>query len=704
MSVLLPTRLHIVVTGRCDSSVIRSQGDRPASGLAGQKLPWGSARRLATSARRSHLRLALLACLGLLLLPSVAAASAGDTWTSRTTPADSNWDDITYGGGTFVAVAGSGAGHQVMTSTDGITWLTQATPVDNLWSGVTYGDGLFVAVSASTSGNRVMSSPDGSTWTSQASAADNFWTSVAYGEGTFVAVAQTGTNRVMTSTDGVTWTSQTAAVNNDWIDVTYGNGLFVAVASTGTGNRAMWSTDGTSWTASTTPADSLWAGVAFGEDTFVAVAQSGTGQRAMTSPDGVTWTLRSTPADNNWFDVTDGDGVFVAVAMTGAGNRVMTSPDGITWTIGVTPVDNNWRGVAYGDGLFAAVSFGGTGNSVMTSGELIPPAEPVTFNSAPPETTVFTSAEFDFSAGAATSFECHLNDRDWEPCASPETFTGLHKGDNVFSVRVAAAAEQYDYAWTIAAAAPSGDDENHLKATVSATIRVAPLPRRHGALGTSVGCAVTGELVLESCVVDIYAPRRVLDGTGHGLEVSLPRERLIKIGTGRFKTRNTTTKRALVVVLLNGTGRRILGANLNGFPGTVVIRGFPKDALGLTISRSTRFRPPAQVVAPADGLFSIGAAALSSTGQTFIGSIAQIIPKRVKSVACVGYTDSTGSTAANDLLGQQRAEVVCAALAAAGITARSIQATSAGESHPRATNATAAGRALNRRIAITITY
>jgi hypothetical protein len=67
--------------------------------------------------------------------------------------------------------------------------------------GVTYGNGTFVAVAASGTGNRVMTSPDGITWTSRASAADEGWYGVTYGNGTFVAVsyAETGT-RVMTST------------------------------------------------------------------------------------------------------------------------------------------------------------------------------------------------------------------------------------------------------------------------------------------------------------------------------------------------------------------------------------------------------------------------------------------------------------------------------------------------------------------------
>ena len=204
-------------------------------------------------------------------------------WTSRTSAANNNWTSVTYGNGLFVAVAGSGTGNRVMTSSDGITWTSQTSAADNDWYGVAYGNGLFVAVADTGTGNRVMTSPDGITWTSQTSAADNFWRGITYGNGLFVAVASSGTgNRVMTSSDGITWTSRTPAANNNWRCITYGNGLFVAVASSGTGNRVM------------------------------------------TSPDGITWNLRTAAADNYWRGITYGNGLFVAVADTGSGNRVMT--------------------------------------------------------------------------------------------------------------------------------------------------------------------------------------------------------------------------------------------------------------------------------------------------------------------------------------------------------------------------------------------
>jgi uncharacterized membrane protein len=300
--------------------------------------------------------------------PISVTYAPGVNWTSRTSAADNSWFDVTYGNGTFVAVAQSGTGNRVMTSSDGITWTARTSAADNIWTGVIYGNGTFVAVAQTGIGNKVMTSSDGITWTSRNAAADNEWYGLTYGNGTFVAVGGSGAfGRVMTSSDGINWTLRTSAADRRWRSVTYGNGTFVAVAETGIGNRVMTSPDGITWTLRTSPADNSWRGVTYGNGTFVAVAITGTGNRVMTSPDGITWTSRTSAADNDWRGVTYGDGTFVAVAYSGTGNRVMTSPDGITWTARTSAADNDWRGVTYGNGTFVAVAFTGTGNRVMTS-------------------------------------------------------------------------------------------------------------------------------------------------------------------------------------------------------------------------------------------------------------------------------------------------------------------------------------------------
>jgi outer membrane protein OmpA-like peptidoglycan-associated protein len=65
-----------------------------------------------------------------------------------------------------------------------------------------------------------------------------------------------------------------------------------------------------------------------------------------------------------------------------------------------------------------------------------------------------------------------------------------------------------------------------------------------------------------------------------------------------------------------------------------------------------------------------------------------------------GHTDSTGSDDYNQALSERRAQAVATALEGHGIPAQSIQAVGRGKSDPVATNASAAGRQLNRRVEI----
>lgn len=72
-------------------------------------------------------------------------------------------------------------------------------------------------------------------------------------------------------------------------------------------------------------------------------------------------------------------------------------------------------------------------------------------------------------------------------------------------------------------------------------------------------------------------------------------------------------------------------------------------------------------------------------------------------IQVVGHTDSQGDDAANLALSERRAQQVRAALAAAGVARDRLTAQGAGKSRPIADNASAAGRAKNRRVEIVVT-
>ncbi|MEO8858237.1 MAG: OmpA family protein [Burkholderiaceae bacterium] len=69
-------------------------------------------------------------------------------------------------------------------------------------------------------------------------------------------------------------------------------------------------------------------------------------------------------------------------------------------------------------------------------------------------------------------------------------------------------------------------------------------------------------------------------------------------------------------------------------------------------------------------------------------------------IRIVGHTDNVGSDAVNDPLSLQRAEATRSYLASRGVNPSRIQVSGRGEHEPVASNATAEGRAMNRRVEI----
>jgi outer membrane protein OmpA-like peptidoglycan-associated protein len=72
------------------------------------------------------------------------------------------------------------------------------------------------------------------------------------------------------------------------------------------------------------------------------------------------------------------------------------------------------------------------------------------------------------------------------------------------------------------------------------------------------------------------------------------------------------------------------------------------------------------------------------------------------SIEIVGYTDSTGSRAYNMELSQRRAQSVANYLIAQGLDASRLSTRGAGQDQPIASNATADGRAQNRRVEVNL--
>jgi outer membrane protein OmpA-like peptidoglycan-associated protein len=109
------------------------------------------------------------------------------------------------------------------------------------------------------------------------------------------------------------------------------------------------------------------------------------------------------------------------------------------------------------------------------------------------------------------------------------------------------------------------------------------------------------------------------------------------------------------------------------------------------------------LVMPGDITFPTAGSDLKSDFYDVLDSVALVLKKFEKTIVAVaGHTDSVGSDAYNQKLSEQRAQSVAAYLQRKDIEPARFEVIGFGERNPVADNATAEGRALNRRVELTL--
>ncbi|HIC45456.1 MAG TPA: OmpA family protein [Methylophaga aminisulfidivorans] len=97
--------------------------------------------------------------------------------------------------------------------------------------------------------------------------------------------------------------------------------------------------------------------------------------------------------------------------------------------------------------------------------------------------------------------------------------------------------------------------------------------------------------------------------------------------------------------------------------------------------------------------FDFDSASLKSAFTPTLNKVAGILQRYPNTIIhVVGYTDSVGSESYNMKLSERRAQSVVDYLSSRGVSSSRLYAIGKGESDPRATNDTEAGRQLNRRV------
>jgi outer membrane protein OmpA-like peptidoglycan-associated protein len=110
------------------------------------------------------------------------------------------------------------------------------------------------------------------------------------------------------------------------------------------------------------------------------------------------------------------------------------------------------------------------------------------------------------------------------------------------------------------------------------------------------------------------------------------------------------------------------------------------------------------IVLPGSVLFTSGEWTLTGEAQQKLSLIADTLRPQAKNheIVVEGHTDSKGTPSSNQVLSENRARAVMDFLVARGVPATAITSVGVGQMRPVADNATADGRANNRRVEIVI--
>lgn len=123
--------------------------------------------------------------------------------------------------------------------------------------------------------------------------------------------------------------------------------------------------------------------------------------------------------------------------------------------------------------------------------------------------------------------------------------------------------------------------------------------------------------------------------------------------------------------------------------GAIQIEKLPQNALRIIMTEQTAF--------------SIDSAEIKPRFHSTMDKIATVLNRYGKTeLTIVGHTDSTGTTQHNQTLSGARAQAVHNYFLQKGVVAQRLESHGLGESAPRASNATAESRQLNRRVEIVI--
>ncbi len=331
------------------------------------------------------------------------------------------------------------------------------------------------------------------------------------------------------------------------------------------------------------------------------------------------------------------------------------------------------------------------------------PAAP-TIVAGPDGTVRPGTSGFAFAGEPGATLQCRVDGGAWVTCGPSLDLAGLAAGGHVLEVRQIDAAGNIgvtaERRWTIqgapaASAAPAATAAPAARTPRAVVGTVGTLGGRPGAGAAAtavptavvqggdlpVGCTVDSGSI-RTCTVDVRIDGKV-------------------VGHGTVTYARPGVRSARVTVHLSGAAQARLQTGAGAVRATFTFRATTFGGSAPLVSHATAaLQPTARWIMPSDGLFATSSARIAPKVDRYLRQVAPAL-RGAKTVRCEGHTDSRGGRAANARLGLRRARAVCAELRRLGVHA-TLAAVSRGETQPRASNRTAAGRWRNRRVELRV--
>jgi outer membrane protein OmpA-like peptidoglycan-associated protein len=156
--------------------------------------------------------------------------------------------------------------------------------------------------------------------------------------------------------------------------------------------------------------------------------------------------------------------------------------------------------------------------------------------------------------------------------------------------------------------------------------------------------------------------------------------------------------------------RAIIGAGIGGVAGGGVgyymdqqEKKLREELVGSGVQVKRTEDGQIELIMPGNITFDVNSSEVADSFVPTLHSVGKVLNEYENTLVTIsGHTDSSGSDSYNQLLSEQRATAVAHVILSEGIVVERVAARGFGESQPIADNSTAAGRAENRRVEITL--